>query len=38
MKLYGHYKDNFDLETVLRAKGIKYADLARLQIEDEEWF
>lgn len=37
MKLYGHYKNTFDLEMNMRAKGITYAKLAELQIEDEEW-
>lgn len=38
MKLYEHYKHNFDTEMQLRAKGITYAKLAELQIQDEEWF
>lgn len=38
MKLYGHYKNNFDIEMQLRAKGCTYAKLAELQIQDEEWF
>lgn len=37
MKLYGHYKNTFDLEMQMRAKGITYAKIAELQIEDEEW-
>ena len=37
MKLYEQYKNNFDLEMQLRAKGVTYAKLAELQIQDEEW-
>lgn len=37
MKLYDHYKNNFDLEMGLKKKGITYAKLAEMQIEDEEW-
>jgi len=37
MKLYDHYKNNFDLEMVLQAKGVTYAGLAERQIQDEEW-
>lgn len=37
MKLYEQYKNNFDLEMQLGAKGVTYAKLAELQIQDEEW-
>ena len=37
MKLYDHYKNYFDLETTLRARGITYAKLNELQIQEEEW-
>jgi hypothetical protein len=37
MRLYDHYKANFDLEMRLKRKGITYAKLNELQIEDEEW-
>lgn len=37
MKLYDHYKNNFDLEMILRARGVTYAKLAEIQIQDEEW-
>ena len=37
MKLYEHYKNNYDLEFKMQAKRITYADLAEKQIEDEEW-
>ena len=37
MKLYSHYKNNFDLEMRIRAKGITYAKLADLQMQEEEW-
>lgn len=37
MKLYEQYKNNFDLEMQLRAKGVTYAKLAEMQIQDEEW-
>ena len=37
MKLYEQYKNNFDLEMQLRTKGCTYAELAELQIQEEEW-
>lgn len=40
-KLYGHYKNYFDLETKMRAKGLTYSQLAVLQEKnggDGEWF
>ena len=37
MKLYNHYKNNFDLETQLQKSGMTYAKLNELQIQDEEW-
>lgn len=40
-KLYQHYKNNFDLETKLRSKGMTYAELAKLTEKyggDGEWF
>ena len=38
MKLYEMYKNTFDLELQLTAKGITYAKLAELQMQSEEWF
>lgn len=37
MKLYSHYKNNFDLEFGLKRKGVTYAKLADLQMQEEEW-
>jgi hypothetical protein len=37
MRLYDHYKNNFDLELALKRRGITYAQLNELQIQDEEW-
>lgn len=37
MKLYEHYKNKFDLEMILQKKGVTYAKLNDLQIEEEEW-
>lgn len=37
MRLYDHYKKNFDLEMNLKRGGITYSRLNDLQIEDEEW-
>lgn len=37
MKLYSHYKNNFDIEMQLKKGGITYAKLNELQIQDEEW-
>ena len=37
MKLYEQYKKHFDLEMQLRAKGVTYAKLAELQMQEEEW-
>ena len=36
--LYDKYKNNFDLEMIMKAKGITYAKLNDLQIQEEEWF
>jgi hypothetical protein len=37
MRLYNHYKNNFDLEMSLKRNGITYAKLADLEIQEEEW-
>ncbi len=37
MRLYDHYKNNFDLEMTLTKKGVTYAKLNEMQIQDEEW-
>lgn len=36
--LYQAYKDTFDIETKLRAKGSTYAWLEAQSMSDEEWF
>lgn len=36
--LYQAYKDTFDIETQLRAKGSTYARLEAQSMSDEEWF
>ena len=41
MKLYGHYKNNFDLEMKMKSKNMTYSQLAKLQEKysgDGEWF
>lgn len=41
MKLYGHYKNNFDLELKMKASNLTYSQLATLQEKnggDGEWF
>ena len=37
-KLYGHYKDNFDLEMRLRNANVTYEEAYQKQQADEEWF
>ena len=37
-KLYGHYKDNFDLELRLRNANMTYEEAFKKSQEDEEWF
>lgn len=37
LKLYDHYKNNFDLELTMRVKGVTYAKLNDLSIQEEEW-
>lgn len=37
-KLYGHYKDNFDMEMRLRNANVTYAEAFRQAQQDEEWF
>lgn len=37
MKLYDHYKNNFDRELILKKKGVTYAKLEELQMQEEEW-
>ena len=36
--LYQAYKDTFDIETQLRAKGSTYAMLEAQALQEEEWF
>lgn len=41
LKLYEHYKLNFDLELKMRSSGTTYAQLEKLQEKnggDGEWF
>lgn len=38
MRLYGHYKDNFDLEMRLSQANVTYDELNQRQMADEEWF
>jgi hypothetical protein len=37
MKLYDHYKNHFDRELILNKRGITYAKLNEMQMQDEEW-
>ena len=37
-KLYGHYKDMWDLEMRLTQKNMTYAEAHVKSQEDEEWF
>jgi hypothetical protein len=37
-RLYAHYKDDFDLETVLRASNTTYAELYEKTQKEQEWF
>lgn len=37
-KLYGHYKDNWDLEMRLTQENKTYRELYIQSQEDEEWF
>lgn len=37
-KLYGHYKDDFDLELMLRLSGKTYADAYEQSQREQEWF
>ena len=40
LKLYDHYKDNFDLELKMKSNNITYSQLAKLQEKnggDGEW-
>ena len=36
--LYQAYKDDFDLELLMRATRTTYSDLKKKQDESEEWF
>lgn len=36
-KLYGHYKDNFDIEMKLRNANVTYAEAYEQSIKSEEW-
>lgn len=41
LKLYGHYKNNFDLEMKMKQQGITYKQaeiLSEQQSGDAEWF
>lgn len=37
-KLYGHYKNNWDMEMRLRKANMTYAELFIKSQQDEEWF
>lgn len=37
LNYYQHYKDNFDLELMLKASNTTYAKLRAKQLESEEW-
>lgn len=37
LNYYQHYKDNFDLELMLKASNTTYAKLRAQQLESEEW-
>lgn len=37
-KLYAHYKDDFDLEMILRASNTTYAELYEKTQKQQEWF
>jgi hypothetical protein len=36
-KLYKHYKNNFDIEMLLKTKGMTYEQAFLKSQEDEEW-
>ena len=38
LKLYNHYKNNCDLEFKMHAKGLTYAKLEEVAMQEEEWF
>lgn len=37
-KLYGHYKDDFDLEMRLKNANMTYAEAYEKTQKEEEWF
>ena len=37
MKLYDHYKKKFDNELIMRIKGLTYAKVEEMQMQEEEW-
>ena len=37
-KLYGHYKDDWDMEMLLTSARMTYAQIRRKSQESEEWF
>lgn len=37
-KLYGHYKDNFDMEMRLKNANMTYKEAFVKSQQDEEWF
>ena len=37
-KLYGHYKDNFDIEMRMRLANVTYSELYEQEQKSEEWF
>lgn len=37
-KLYGHYKDNFDMEMRLKKDNMTYKEAFIKSQQDEEWF
>lgn len=36
-QLYGHYKNNFDMQMMMTRAGVTYSKLAEKEIENEEW-
>lgn len=37
-KLYGHYKNNFDMEMRLTKANLTYHEAHEQSMKDEEWF
>ncbi len=37
MRLYGHYKNDFDFKLTMEKRGLTYAKIKEISMQDDEW-